>query len=89
MNYIIFNLTVTKDFILSKKNIPIISFSETIIYLLKPFYMSIFFKNKSCVEFIVQLCQLPMKMLSLSKKMHTKYLFLLIDPVTTLLTLLK
>lgn len=89
MNYIMFNLTVTKNFILNKKLIPTISFSQIVPTFMKPFYMSYILKNKACITQIIQLVQLPIKLMELAPKMQSKYLFLLIDPISTLLLITK
>jgi hypothetical protein len=89
MNYIMFNLTVTKNFILNKKLIPTISFSQLVPAFTKPYYMSYILKNKSCVTHITQLIHLPIKLMELAPKMQSKFLFLLIDPISTMLLIIK
>lgn len=89
MNYIMFNLTVTKNFILNKKLIATISFSQIIPAFLKPYYMSYILKNKICINHITQLIHLPIKLMELAPKMQSKFLFLLIDPISTMLLVVK
>lgn len=55
----------------------------------KPFYMAMLFKNKACAKLLIKLCELPLELLENVPKTNSKFLFLLTDSITVLLTLVQ
>lgn len=55
----------------------------------KPFYMAMLLKNKHCSKLLVKLCELPLELLNNVPKTNSKFLFLLTDSLTVLLTLVQ
>jgi hypothetical protein len=89
LNFFKFHTTVSKNLIVNKKKLPLITFGNAIQAFTKPFYMNLLFRNKSCAKLLVKLCELPLVLLENVPKTNSKFLFLLTDPLTVLLILIQ
>ena len=89
LNFVKFHTTVSKNLVVNKKRLPLITFGNIAPYFTKPFYMAMLLKNKACSKFLIKLCELPMELLENVPETNSKFLFLLTDCITVLLVLVQ